>query len=75
MLGPNGQNPPGFAKATEGEKKKREGWQLAKDRARLKKQLQEARDSCRPDADLIAGLAAELRAANDELRANGKAAQ
>jgi hypothetical protein len=47
---------------------------LAKDRERLQRHIQEARDAPKPDKELISGLQAGLRLYNDEFRRRGRIA-
>jgi len=47
---------------------------LAKDRERLQKQLQEARDATKPDQDLVSGLREALKLITDEFRRRGQIA-
>lgn len=51
-----------------------ETWKLLKDRAELKRQIAELRDTGHPDEDLLSGLQAELRTVNNEIRRRGKQA-
>lgn len=49
-----------------------EEWKLAKDRARIRKSIQEEKDSINPNKDIIAGLHAELVKINAEYKRRGK---
>lgn len=49
-----------------------EEWKLAKDRARIKKSIQEEMERIKPNFDVIAGLQAELGKINAEYKRRGK---